>query len=191
MSTRRVALSLTGVAAIGLAAGCGRSDDARPNDTAAAGASAAADTAWLHPQAPGDVVITTTNGEVSLALIGDSVLMGLSERTLRKVGESTDTTALKARDGFGAWMEKTVKGAVQRGLSYRIAYPLSDVQNVRYEDGGIRFDLRDEKTFSFDNVKVDDKRPALDAFSQEDAQRFVSAVRARKEGGRDSAQQMR
>ncbi|HET7584472.1 MAG TPA: hypothetical protein VFK13_06160 [Gemmatimonadaceae bacterium] len=180
MSALRTAALAAAVAAALIAVACGGGGDASRTETNAT----AADTLGLREVHPGDVVITTTNGEVSLGLVGDSVLMGLSEKALREIRESTDTTDLQTQSGFGAWIERKVKGAVRRGLSYHIAYPLDDVEDVRYENGAIRFDLRDEKTFSFDDVKVNDKQPVLEAFPPADAARFVAAVKARKSSQR-------
>jgi hypothetical protein len=132
-----------------------------------------------HParDASSAVVITTYDGNVDLGLDRDTVFMRLSDRVLTKArkGLDTQTTA----DGFGAWIEKTVKGKVAEALQHRIAYPLDDIDDVRYEHGAIRFTYRDRHPLSFEELKID-KRPVLESFTPDDARRFVAAVRAAK-----------
>ncbi|MEO7456392.1 MAG: hypothetical protein ABIY52_09025 [Gemmatimonadaceae bacterium] len=125
----------------------------------------------------GDVRITNRDGGVDLALIGDSISGGLSEKTLAKVRSDIDTTKVKGT-GFGADIEKMVKGTVQSALTTRVAYPLSAVKDVRYENGKIVFEWNG-KAQSFGKVNVDGK-DVLESFSESEAKRFVDAVHARK-----------
>ena len=64
------------------------------------------------PLAAGDIRITSADGGVDLALIGDSISGGLSQTALAKVRRETDTNAVHGND-FGASIEKLVKGTVQ------------------------------------------------------------------------------
>jgi len=82
--------------------------------------------------AAGDVRIVTTNGGIDLALIGDSISSGLSPEALRKVREETDTAKVHGT-GFGADIEKMVKGTVQGAVGKRMAFPLSEVRAARYD----------------------------------------------------------
>ena len=126
----------------------------------------------------GDVRIVTTNGGIDLALIGDSISTGLSPQALRTVRTETDTTRV-AGTGFGAQLEKMVKGTVQGAVGKRIGFPISDVREVRYDGEKLVFEWAGEPRGLFDNTKINGK-PLLASFTPEDARRFAAAVNARK-----------
>ena len=129
----------------------------------------------LHP---GDVRIVATNGGIDLALIGDSISSGLSPAALRKAREETDTAKVSGT-GFGASIEKMVKGTVQGAIGTRVSFPVSAVRQARYDGEKIVFDWDGEPRKIFENAKVDGK-PLLASFPPEEARRFVDAVNARK-----------
>jgi hypothetical protein len=124
-----------------------------------------------------DVRITSTGNEVDLALIGDTISAGLSQVALAKAKHETDTGAVSGSD-FGASIERIVKGTVQSALGTRVAFPISALNDARYESGKIVFDWK-ENTHVFVKTNINGK-PMLESFRPEDAQRFVEAVRARK-----------
>ena len=130
------------------------------------------------PLREGDIRITSVDGGVDLALIGDSISGGLSQKTLAKVRHDTDTSAVQG-SGFGASIEKMVKGSVQSALGTRVVFPLVDVTDVRYDGKRLIFDWNGKPRTGFAHINVDN-RDVLESFSSDDAQRFVIAVRARK-----------
>jgi hypothetical protein len=140
----------------------------RNSDTAAANT----------PLREGDIRITSVDSGVDLALIGDSISGGLSQKTLAKVRHETDTNAVQG-SGFGASIEKMVKGSVQSALGTRVVFPLSAVKDVRYDGKKLVFDWNGNPQTGFAHINVNSK-DVLESFSSEDAQRFVIAVRARK-----------
>lgn len=128
----------------------------------------------------GDVRITNIDGSLDLALIGDTISSGLSARSLAKVREETDTATV-AGSGFGAGIERMVKGTVQRAVTTRMVIPLSDVRDVRYDGTRLVFEWNG-KPQAMGHVKTNGKE-FFDSFSVEESQRFVEAVRARKRAG--------
>ena len=128
--------------------------------------------------AEGDIRIVTTSGQIDLALIGDSISTGLSPSALRKAREETDTATVSG-SGFGAEIEKMVKGTVQGVVGKRIGFPVSDVREVRYEGGTLVFEWDGESRKIFDNTKINGK-PLLASFAPDDARRFAAAVNARR-----------
>ena len=168
--------------------GCaGGTDDRRAGDTVAADTSSAARAPATVPAdapasddalAEGDVRIVTTNGGIDLALIGDSISTGLSPRALRTVRAETDTASVSGT-GFGAQVERMVKGTVQGAVGKRIGFPISDVREVRYDGEKLVFEWVDKPRTLFDKTKIDGK-PLLASFAPEDARRFADAVNARK-----------
>jgi len=175
---------------LGATLGCAGGSDAHGGgesssamDTTSAAHAPASGAATMAPEhvdslAEGDVRIVTTNGGIDLALIGDSISTGLSPQTLRTVRTETDTTAVSGT-GFGAQIEKMVKGTVQGAVGKRIAFPISEVREVRYDGEKLVFEWAGEPRKLLDNTKIDGK-PLLASFTPEDARRFANAVNARK-----------
>ena len=127
----------------------------------------------------GDIRITSRGGEVDLMLLGDRIVVGLSDSVLAHVRSKTDTALLEADGGLGASIEKFVKSTVENTLAKRIDYPLSDIEDVRYERGRIVFDYVDGADFKLLEGAENDDTPVLASFSEEDSERFVAAVKAR------------
>ena len=131
-----------------------------------------------RPLAAGDIRITSEDGSVDLALIGDSISGGLSAATLAKVRQKTDTSAVSGT-GLGASIEKMVKASVQDAIGTRIGVPVSAVKDMRYDGARLVFDWNGKAPADFANAKVNNK-DVMASFSTGDAQQFVDAVRARK-----------
>lgn len=129
----------------------------------------------------GDARIVNTDSMFDLALIGDTISGGLAAKALTKARQETDTAAVKG-SGFGADLEKMVKGTVQSALTTRVAFPLSAVRDVRYEGGRIVFEWNG-KPRNFGHARSNNK-DIMETFSEADAQRFVNAVHARKRATR-------
>jgi hypothetical protein len=153
------------LAAVLSLASCSRhQDDDRPSNASPA-------------TSAGDVTIQTATGELDLALVGDTISAGLAPRALAKAHRATDTAQVSAT-GLGGSIERLVKRSVQQAVSTRVAFPVSAVKDVRYENGRIEFEWHERPTRLLEQTKVDDK-PFLESFRPEDAERFVAAVRAR------------
>lgn len=128
------------------------------------------------------VRIVSTGGEVDLALIGDTISSGLSTQTLTRAQRDLDTGAVSG-SGIGASIERAVKGTVQSALGTRVAFPVSSLRDARYESGKIVFDWKERPIKGFVKTSINGK-PFLESFAPNDAERFVSAVRARIAGAR-------
>lgn len=128
---------------------------------------------------PGDVRIATTDSSLELAIIGDSIVTGFGSRVMEKIREKTDTSDITG-NGLSATIQRAVKGTVAKAMDHEIHYPIADVSDVRFEDGGLRFYRADGRKMSvFENSRVNGRRVS-ESFRPEDAQRFISAFRARK-----------
>src|SRR5690349_7602505 len=101
----------------------------------------------------GDVRIVASNGGIDLALIGDSISSGLSQAALKKVHEETDTAKVSGT-GFGASIEKMVKGTVQGAIGRRVSFPISAVREARYDRDKIVFVWEGEPRKLFEQTKV-------------------------------------
>jgi hypothetical protein len=128
---------------------------------------------------PGDVRIATTDSSLELAIIGDSIVTGFGSRVLEKIREKTDTSDVTG-NGLSATIQRAVKGTVAKAMDHEIHYPIAGVSDVRFEDGGLRFYRTDGRKMSvFENSRVNGRKVS-ESFSPQDAQRFISAFRARK-----------
>jgi hypothetical protein len=129
---------------------------------------------------PGDLRIYNTDSAVDIILKGDKILAGLSPKTVGKVRADLGTSAAEDTSGLGASISKIVKTSVAGAIGTHAVWNLSDVRDVRYENGALIFDWTDGGTHEiFSNTHVN-KGKVANTFRPEDAQRFVEAVRARK-----------
>jgi hypothetical protein len=166
----RAILRFSLLSALALAAACGGDE----SDVAFAGGEPV-------QLSEGDVRITSRNGAIDLMLLGDQITVGLSDSALNEIRRETDTAALESSGGVGATIEKFVKSKVQSTLAKRIDYPLADVRDVKYEGGRIVFEYVEGAKFSLLENAEADGVPFLASFSDDDAERFVEAVKARLE----------
>jgi hypothetical protein len=128
--------------------------------------------------------ITTTDQAVTMALVGDRVVVRLSDQALTRVrGKLAADSGREPSGSLGGSIERMVKSAVEETLSRPVEYALDEIEDVRYEGGAIRFDFRGRRDRLVEQVKMDD-RPLLESFAPADAQRFVAAVRAAKSTAR-------
>jgi hypothetical protein len=162
------------IAAVGALAACGSRDSRARSRSADSSATAEAP---LVRERPGETTITSTDGNIELALRADTVAMRLSKRVLDEADAKLDNKRSDSK--LGAMIENVVKSAVKSGLSTEVSYRLDEIKDARYEDGAIRFDYVKRHDLSFENVKQD-KRPVLEMFRPDDAERFVGLVNAAK-----------
>lgn len=137
-----------------------------------------------RPLGPGDVSIMTEDRAIELALVGDSIVTGLGPAVLDKIRDKTDTGAV-AGNGFGAGIEKMVKSTVATAMSKQLQYPLSGLQDVRYENGRLEFFSKDGSKMKIFEGSRDNGKPIAESFDAKDAQRFVDAVHARMASTKD------
>jgi hypothetical protein len=159
------------------AAACGRGDHARGDVVAGSNVTvdtAAARAAADEPLGPGDVRVTSTDGAVILALVGDSVRLQLSDSLRNKVKQDLDSS----KDGFAGMITRSVSGVVSSAMGFVVRVPVRDIEDVRYEDGQIKLRSRGGKgNFSMGG---DNDGKGHASFSQADGERFVAAVKARQ-----------
>lgn len=174
----RTLLRLTTVAALTVASACsGRERRASADSTAKAVEDASAPTRSGGTPDADSVGITSRSGAVLLSVAHDSVSMGFSPATLERIRRETDTAG--AGSGLSGMIERKVKAGVQSMLSTRVMVPVSDIENVQYEDGAIRFTYRTPpRGMKLEDIKIDNER-ALESFRESDARLFVKAVEGR------------
>jgi len=103
------------------------------------------------------------------------VRMQLSDSLRRSVAHSIDTAA-DAKAGFGAAIAKSVGKVVSGAMSFVVRIPVQDVENLRYENGRLRFDVRGGQV----KVNGTDHSGNDAEFTESEARRFIDAVERRK-----------
>ena len=134
------------------------------------------DAAVMPALGPDDVSITSRNGSFVMAVIGDTVRMQLSDSMRKSVSQTIDTSA-DSKSALGAAITRSVGKVVSGAMGFVVRVPVEDIENLRYDNGRLRFDVRGAK------VKVEgttDTSGANAEFSEEDARRFIDAVERRK-----------
>jgi hypothetical protein len=178
--------SMVVVALLMLAAGC-RRDDPNPNpnpginpnpNPGARGDGNVGRRDSVLTLGPGDVKITNEDSSVDMAVVGQQIIVRLSDKTMAKVREETDTSKVKD-NGFSGSIERMVKRTVASALGQQYTYPLADVRDARYENGRIVLDVNGREPRLLANTEVGGKK-VMESFRPEDAQRFVTAVNAKK-----------
>lgn len=119
--------------------------------------------------------ITTEGGEVTLLLTDHEVAVQLSARTLRRVHRELRD----ARNEQDHWLASTivtaVAGAVRQMLDHSFVCDVSDLRDVKYEDGRLVFIGRHGKAMFMDEDGGDSD--FCRAFSERDARNFVREFR--------------
>ena len=127
------------------------------------------------PMHEGDVKITSTDNVVVLSVIGDTVRMQLSD-SLRNSVKSEVDSSISSKGDIGAAIAKGVSAVVGGAMGFVVAVDAKDVQNLRYEDGHLHFDVKGGNSKISTSGNSQDKA----MFSAEDAQKFIGAVKARQ-----------
>jgi hypothetical protein len=127
--------------------------------------------------AENDVRIVSTDRQLELALVGERVLMRMSDDALKRVRQELDTANIAQGSGAGAWIERRVKSTVQRALDKQFVIPVAAIEDVRFENDEIRIFMRgSESPVAFPGA-IEGKVSAKSTFNEADAQKFVTAVR--------------
>lgn len=125
------------------------------------------------PLGEDDVRIVSTDGVLVMSLIGDTVRMQLSD-SLRNSIQAEITKDGDKNGGLAGMITKSVGAAVGSAMGFVVRSPAKDVQDLRYENGHIRFKIRDGNV----NVKSDgDSKSNNASFSEADAKKFIDAVK--------------
>ena len=127
----------------------------------------------------GDVQILTTDGNFDVTLSGDKILAGLSDKMVSKV--RAEMAKSDGKDsGLGAVIATAVKSSVASAIGTHIAYPLSNLKELRFEDGKLTVVTNDGDTHGLSGDSKDGNTKEKAVFAKADADRLIEAVNARK-----------
>lgn len=129
---------------------------------------------------PGDMRIYNADSSVDVVLMGDKILAGLSPKTVAKVKSGLDESRSGDTSGFGGMISQIVKSSVAGAIGTHAVFPLSDIQDIRYDNGKIRVKWTDGGNRELFNGTSVNHKKVSDSFDEAEAKRFVEAVRTRK-----------
>lgn len=143
----------------------------------------------LTPRREGDVRITSIDGAIVLAVLGDSVVMQLGDSLREHVKAELDNEA-KNESGFAGAIIGAVGSVVNTALGVTVAVPAEEVHDLKFEDGRLQFRINDNAQMQVhgDSSGGHDRGDG-GRFAPADAERFIVAVRnaqARRAGQRGS-----
>ncbi len=127
----------------------------------------------------GDVRIVSTDGVLVLSLIGDTVRMHLSDSLRNSVGAeiTKDVDSSGDKSGLGEMIAKSVSKVVTGAMGFVVRVPATDVQNLRFENGHVRFEIKNNSS----KVNMNSKSSQNAIFTESDARRFIDAVKTKAE----------
>jgi hypothetical protein len=160
------------VAHVGLAA-CG--GDSPNVDVDLPGGSGTART--ITPSDEGDVRVTSVDGAIVLAVVGDSVFMQLGDTIRKQVKTELDSEA-QNEGGFGGMVVGAVSSVVNSALSFTVAVPAESVTDLRFENGRLEFNIDGKAQMQVHSGPDKEERGDGGRFTPADADRFMEAVRA-------------
>ena len=126
---------------------------------------------------PDDLAISTTEGGMTLAIRADSMRMRLADSVRNKVTAELQDGKADTGAGFGAWVARKAKSVAAEGMNIEMSVPLADVEKAELDGHRIVLTFRSGVANPFASTKVN-QTPLLEAFSAEDAGKFVAMVQA-------------
>lgn len=117
------------------------------------------------------------DGDIKLGLTDEYVYFALSEETLGKARAEMRREA--EQDGAGGLVGGALEKTVGKALGFRARLPVSEIEDIRWEDERMRIVFTDpDRTFG-DDLSVAD-RPVTEAFTEEAVREFGAALRQLK-----------
>ena len=133
--------------------------------------------AVARPLGPGDMRIISQDGAVELVLRGNEILAGLSPAKVAEVKAEMERSSAGDTSGLGGLIASSVKRGVAGAVGAHAVYPVSDIRDITFTDGRLVIHTRSGGQTKLFGDRSQSDRPEL--FAQQDAERFVAAVRAR------------
>lgn len=116
------------------------------------------------------------NGELAMMIDDDAVIVQFTDRGLGKIGREMEEE--RESGLLGRMVAALVRNSVRTLLDHAVAYPISELQDARYD--GERLVLTDrEGKQVFENVEVNGT-DLVQGFSARDARAFVAHFRKAK-----------
>lgn len=126
--------------------------------------------------------ILSEDGNVKLGLTDEFVYFALSDQALEEA--RSDMREGSEKEGVEGFVGGIVEKTVGKALAFRAKYRVSEIEDIRWEDGELRLEFTDPDR-SLGSFEVDD-RPVAEAFAEDDVRAFAEAFREVKAASRDT-----
>lgn len=122
--------------------------------------------------------MATEDGALKMGLTREWVYFTLSD-SVRAEAEA-ELTARTDSSGVKGFFGGLMRSAVGKALSFRAKYAVSEIRDIRWEDGRMVVEFVDPDRRLDDNLHADDDEPVTEAFAEEDVRAFSEAFRGLK-----------
>lgn len=125
--------------------------------------------------------ILSQDGVVEMGLTREWVYFALSDSTRAEAQSEIreDAEADGVRGFFGGLMQSLLGKA----LDFRAKFAVSEIEDIRWEDGRMRFVFEDPDRRIDENLQIGEDGDATEAFAEDQVRAFAEVFRAVKEEG--------
>ena len=160
--------SLIAVALAAVLVGCGDSD----NDVDFGGEDRGPD---LH-------AVVSEDGSVKMGLTMDYVYFALSDSARMEARREVEADV--EGGGVSGFFSRMMSGVLGKALSFRAKYPVTEIRDIRWEDGRMRMEFTDPDRRIEESIQMSENdEPITRMFGEEAVQEFGAVFRALKEEG--------
>ncbi len=130
---------------------------------------------------PREVRIVTENRTTFMSLRDDRIVAGMTDSLRKHIDAEMKREVARETSGVGATIAQSVVSGVNKLLEHEISIPVSEVRDIDYVGRRIviRYRRGQPRGLNLESIKTDGDRTILEQFSEEDARRFVEAVKVR------------
>lgn len=127
--------------------------------------------------------VLSEEGKVKMGLTDRYVYFALSDSTVAAARDEmrSDLSGDGEEEGSG-FFGGLVETAVGKALGFRAKLSVDEIEDIRWEDGGMRIEFVDPDRRLGNSFRIDD-RPVTEAFAEEQVREFAAAFRRVKAEG--------
>lgn len=122
--------------------------------------------------------VVSEDGNVKMGLTLEHVYFALSDSARAEARRELDADA--EAGGVKGFFGGLMRAVVGEALSFRASYPVTEIEDIRWEYGRMHIEFADPDRRLDDNLQIDDE-PVTEAFSEASVREFSAAFRTVKE----------
>lgn len=129
---------------------------------------------------PGDYRLYNVDSAVDVTLVGNRILAGLSPTKVAEVRGKLEQSRKEDTSGMGGAIASMVKQTIADKIGMHAAFNISDIRDIRFDNGRLVFDWRGASQGDVFGQHVRVNGSESNRFRQDEAERFIAAFHARK-----------
>lgn len=122
--------------------------------------------------------VLSEDGSVKMGLTQEHVYFALSDSMRAEAQRELDADA--EAGGVKGFLGGLMRDVVGEALSFRARYPVTEIEDIRWDDGRMHFEFADPDRSLDDNLEIADE-PISEAFTEEAVREFGESFRTVKE----------